>query len=310
MLWVVTRYGTMVGMISLHSQIHRRLRKINCETVSVLIVEDNDASRRLVQELMRAAGFARLSFARDAEEGIHQIAAHHPDLILLDWGLPGMSGIDLVRLVRKAAITPDPRFPNPEVPIVMLTARTRHRDVTTARNAGITDFVVKPFSTTTLLKAVSGALTKKRRFIATPDFAGPDRRRRKAALFPGLLRREGEQGSGALRDALTAEMTVLRESLKARVRPDRATLKDVVDRLLKLQTDAHGLRMKLIEQATHSLNDYVQYFGDKAEAEVLDVHLDALIRLNDAPYADHEEAVNIVSHLNRLVTQRRTRKAS
>ncbi|MBW8879951.1 MAG: response regulator [Asticcacaulis sp.] len=297
-------------MISLHSQIHRRLRKIACETVGVLIVEDNDASRRLVQELMRAAGFTKLSFARNAEEAIVQIGHHHPDLILLDWGLPGMSGIDLVREIRKAALQPDARFPNPEVPIVMLTARQRHRDVTTARNAGINDFVVKPFSTTTLLKAVSGALTKKRRFITTPEFTGPDRRRRKAALFPGLLRREGEHGPGGLRETLTAEMTRLRETLKTRHRPDQATLGDMIGRLLKVQTDAHGMRLQLIEQATHSLNDYVQYFGEKAEAEVLDVHLDALIRLNDAPYADHEEAVNIVSHLNRLVTQRRSRKAS
>lgn len=294
-------------MITLHSQIQKRLRKIACDSVSLLIVEDNDASRRLVLELLRAAGFSRLNFARDAEEAILQIQAHHPDLILMDWGLPGMSGIDLVRAIRAAVAKPDPRFPNPEVPIVMLTARTRHRDVTTARNAGISDFVCKPFSTTTLLKAVSLALTRKRRFITTPEFTGPDRRRRKAAQFPGLLRREED---GGLRQVLSAEMGRLREMLKIRGRPDPARLSDVISRLLKVQTEAQGIRLNLIEQATHSLNEYVQYFGHKAEAEVLDVHLDALIRLNDVPYADHEEAMNIVSQLNRLVSQRRSRKAS
>ncbi|EGF91555.1 chemotaxis protein cheY [Asticcacaulis biprosthecium C19] len=294
-------------MATAHSQTQKWLRKIDCESVGILIVEDNDASRRLVQELLRATGFVKLHYARSAEEAVEQIHAHHPDLILMDWELPGKSGIDLVREIRQAAHSEKPEFPNPQVPIVMLTGRQRQHDVTTAQKAGINDFVVKPFSTTSLLKAVTHSLTRKQRFIVSAGFTGPDRRRRRAGLFPGILRRADD---GTLRERLSGEADVLRQALLRHERIDPRVLDNLTGRLLEVQTEAHGMRLKLLEQATHSLNEYVRHFGNKAEAEVLDVHLDALIRLNDVPYSEHEEAVNIVSQLNRLVDQRRKRKVS
>lgn len=303
-------------MSTVHSQTSRLLRKIDCASKSLLIVEDNDASRRLVIELLRAAGFTNLSFARDAEEAIEHIQTQGPDLLLLDWGLPGMSGIELVNLIRQAALKPDPRFPNPQLPIVMLTARQRVFDVTVASNAGINEFVVKPFSTSTLLKAISSALVKKRQFVATPDFVGPDRRRRKSALHPGLLmRREGDADEVAksVRNPMAAEIEALRGAMRRKPghKLNRDQINQVVVRLMHTQTVAHDLRMRLIEQATKSLNDYVRLFGENAENDILDVHLDALIRLNEAPHADPDEAVNIVKHLNTLVNKRKTsRKVS
>jgi CheY-like chemotaxis protein len=300
-------------MSTVHSQTSRLLRKIDCASKSLLIVEDNDASRRLVMELLRAAGFTNLSFARDAEEAIEHIQTQGPDLLLLDWGLPGMSGIELVSHIRQAALKPDPRFPNPQLPIVMLTARQRVFDVTMASNAGINEFVVKPFSTSTLLKAISSALVKKRQFVATPDFVGPDRRRRKSALHPGLLlRREGDadEAAKAIKNPMAAEIEALRGAMRRKPghKLNRDQINQVVVRLMHTQTVAHDLRMKLIEQATKSLNDYVRLFGENAEEEVLDVHLDALIRLNEAPHADPDEAVNIVKYLNTLVNKRKTNR--
>ncbi|ESQ77752.1 response regulator [Asticcacaulis sp. AC402] len=294
-------------MATPHSQTQRWLRKIDCDAVGVLIVEDNDSSRRLVQELLRATGFSQLTFARSAEDAVEQIQTHHPDLILMDWELPGQSGVDLVRDIRQAANNGDNRFPNPEVPIVMLTGRQRQRDVTMARNAGINNFVIKPFSTASLLKAVIHSLTRKRRFVVSPSFVGPDRRQRKAGLFPGLLRRADDAN---LRDALTAEVVELRHALARKEKIDPLAMDQMTGRLLHMQAQVQGIRLNLIEQATHSLNEYVRCFGDEAEAEVLDVHLDALIRLNDVPFGEHAEAVSIVSHLNRLVDQRRKRKVS
>ncbi|ESQ94022.1 response regulator [Asticcacaulis benevestitus] len=299
-------------MSTVHSQTSRLLRKIDCASKSLLIVEDNDASRRLVMELLRAAGFSNLSFARDAEEAIEHIQTQGPDLLLLDWGLPGMSGIELVNHIRQAALKPDPRFPNPQLPIVMLTARQRVFDVTVASHAGINEFVVKPFSTSTLLKAISSALVKKREFVAAPDFVGPDRRRRKSALHPGLLRREGDADEAAkvLQNPMAAEIEALRGAMRRTPgqKLNRDQINQVVVRLVHTQTLAHDLRMRLIEQATKSLNAYVHLFGEQAEEEVLDVHLDALIRLNETPHADPDEAVNIVKHLNTLVNKRKTNR--
>jgi len=287
-----------------HSQTQRLLRKVNCEVISLLIVEDNDASRRLVMELLRAAGFTNLSFARDAEEAIEHLQSQAPDILLLDWGLPGMSGLELVSLIRQSALTPDPRFPNPALPVVMLTARQREHDVKAARNAGINEFVVKPFSTASLLRAISSALTKKRRFVATEAFTGPDRRRRKAQLFPGLLRRAEDV---ALQTPLAAGLGALRGFMReGGGHLNMPEVNEVVAGLMRNQIEAHDFRLSLVEQAMQSLNDYMRLFGSRAEPEVLDVHLDALIRLNETPYADPDEALNIVRHLNVLVTKRKT----
>ncbi len=290
-------------MNMLHSQTQRLLRKINCAAVSLLIVEDNDSSRRLVIELLRAAGFTNLSFVRNAEEAIEHLQAQAPDLLLLDWGLPGMSGLELVTQMRQAALTPDPRFPNPALPVVMLTGRQRAHDVTLARNAGINEFVVKPFSTAALLKAISSALTKKRRFVATENFIGPDRRRRKAQLFPGLLRR-GEDGQ---RNPVDAGLHALRGLMRAGGQaPEIDSINQVVRHLMDEQAVAYAFRKHLVEQTTQSLNDYMRLAGGDAETEVVDVHLDALIRLNEAPHADSDDAINIVRHLKALVTKRKT----
>src|SRR5690606_2005314 len=93
------------------------------------------------------------------------IEGHNPDILLVDWGLPGMSGLELVSQIRRAAVMEDTRFPNPKMPVIMLTARQRSMDVADARNAGVDEFVIKPFSTTSLLRAVQAVLLKPRPFI-------------------------------------------------------------------------------------------------------------------------------------------------
>jgi CheY-like chemotaxis protein len=290
-----------------HSQTQRLLRKVNCAAVRLLIVEDNDAARRLVIELLRAAGFNSLSFARNAEEALEHLQNQAPDLMLLDWNLPGMSGLELVTLIRGAALEPDARIPDPALPVVMLTARQRADDVTLARDAGINEFVVKPFSTTSLLRAISSALTRKRK-SAPAESLLPERRRRKAQLFPGLLRRTEK---GGRRQPIATGVDALRGLISAGGEmPDIGHVNQVVRHLIEAQTQAHAVRRRLIEQAAQSLNVYVRAAGADAEAEIVDVHLDALIRLNETPHADPDDAANIVRHLKALVARRKAGRKS
>ena len=294
-------------MTTHHAHTMRLLSKIDCARIAVLVVEDNDASRRLVMELMRATGFENVNFARDAEEAIAQMQGQDPDILLLDWNLPGMSGLDLVRHIRASANTPDPRFTNPEVPIVMLTARQRARDVTAARNAGVNAFVVKPFSTTSLLKAVCGSLTRKRKFVAEPAYTGPDRRRRRAENYPGLLQRAEDKIAIAppeLRKASSIELDGLRDSLKSGGRLAAREVERKVRDMVDSERQAQEIRLGLMERAAQSLNTYIGLFGREADAEVVDVHLDALIRLNEVPHGQEALANGIVRHLDTLVAKR------
>jgi len=294
-------------MTSHHAHTMRLLSKIDCARVAVLVVEDNDASRRLVIELLRATGFTNIDFARDAEEAIAQMQGHNPDILLLDWNLPGMSGLELVRQIRAASHKDDPRFGNAEVPIVMLTARQRARDVTAARNAGVNAFVVKPFSTAALLRAICGSLTRRRRFVAEPAYSGPDRRRRRAENYPGLLQRAEDKAiiaSPEPRKLSSIELDSLRDSLKSGGRLAAREVERKVRDMVDAERKAQEIRLGLMERAAQSLNAYIGLFGREADAEIVDVHLDALIRLNEVPYGQEALANGIVRHLDTLVAKR------
>ena len=294
----------------------RLLGKIDGSKINILIVEDNDSSRRLVVELLRASGFNNLTVARTAEDAIEQIESQMPDLILLDWGLPGMSGLDLARTIRHAAVNPDPRFSNPAVPIIMLTARQSARDVTTARNTGIDEFVIKPFSTVSILKAICSCILRRRPFIVSAGYVGPCRRRaKKKDSYTGLLRRAADLEAAAeenarrmYKESLSVELNGLRAYMQARGGLTPKMLEHMVSRVGQAEEAAHRFRLKLIEQATHSLRDYMALFGDAADPEVLDVHLDALIQLNEAPAGDNVHAGVMVRNLKALVAKRKSQR--
>jgi DNA-binding response OmpR family regulator len=299
-----------------HSHSLRLLRKIDGSKINILIVEDNDSSRRLIVELLRASGFNNLTLAPSAEDAIARMQAQAPDLILLDWGLPGLSGIELAKIIRHGAVNPDPRFADPAVPMIMLTARQSARDVTTARNAGIDEFVIKPFSTLSVLKAICSCLLRRRPFIVSAGYVGPCRRRaKKKDTYTGLLRRASdieaaaeEQAQRMYRESLSVELNGLRAYMQARGGLTRKVLDHMIARLGHAEEQAHRFRLRLIVQATHSLREYMDLFGDDADPEVLDVHFDALIQLNEAPVGEDVRAGIMVRNLKALVAKRKSHR--
>ena len=118
----------------------------------ILIVEDETSIRDMVAFALRKAGMEAMH-AADARAAQSAIGERVPDLILLDWMLPGMSGIDLARRLRKDDLTR-------EVPIIMLTARGEETDRVSGLNAGVDDYVVKPFSTRELLARIRAVMRR------------------------------------------------------------------------------------------------------------------------------------------------------
>jgi DNA-binding response OmpR family regulator len=107
------------------------------------------------------------------------------DLVIVDQNLgKGDEGIQLVRRVRK-----DPASPSPYIAILMLTGYTEQRRVTAARDAGVTDFLSKPFTVTGLLRRIEALIVQARPFVRSPDYFGPDRRRRADPEYRGVERR-------------------------------------------------------------------------------------------------------------------------
>jgi len=112
----------------------------------ILLVEDEQAIRDMVGLILKQAGF-KFSQASNAHEAEGKIKADMPDLLLLDWMLPGLSGIDFARKLRAMKNTT-------ELPIIMLTARTDEDDIVRGLAEGVDDYVTKPFSTRELIARI------------------------------------------------------------------------------------------------------------------------------------------------------------
>jgi two-component system phosphate regulon response regulator PhoB len=118
----------------------------------ILIVEDEPAIREMVAFALRKAGMDPVH-AADARAAQGMIAERVPDLILLDWMLPGTSGLELARRLRKEDLTRS-------VPIIMLTARGEETDRVGGFEAGVDDYVVKPFSPRELIARINAVMRR------------------------------------------------------------------------------------------------------------------------------------------------------
>ena len=121
-------------------------------SATILVVEDEPAIQSLIEVNLRRAGHIVL-LAPDAETARQMVREALPDLVLLDWMLPGMSGVDFARLLRSEART---RL----LPIIMLTARAGERDKVEGLELGADDYVTKPFSPRELVARIKAVLRR------------------------------------------------------------------------------------------------------------------------------------------------------
>ena len=116
----------------------------------ILIVEDNEKNLKLVRDVLVVKGYATLE-ARNAEEGIQLALAHAPDLILMDIQLPGMNGVEALKILRAEAATT-------KVPVLAVTASVMQQDRRLIMDAGFDAYVGKPINLKEFLDAVRAAL--------------------------------------------------------------------------------------------------------------------------------------------------------
>ena len=118
----------------------------------ILVVEDEDAIREMICATLGTSNFDVLD-AGDAERAETLLADINPDLILLDWMLPGMSGIEFTRRIKKSS-------GHQEIPIIMLTAKGEENSKVSGLDAGVDDYVTKPFSTRELVARIKAVMRR------------------------------------------------------------------------------------------------------------------------------------------------------
>ncbi len=118
----------------------------------ILVVEDEAALLTMLRYNLEKNGF-RVEEATDGQEAVTRISEERPDLVLLDWMLPVMSGIEVCRQIRRQTETR-------ELPVIMVTARTEDQDAVRALNIGADDYITKPFAIEALLARIRALLRR------------------------------------------------------------------------------------------------------------------------------------------------------
>ena len=121
---------------------------------TILVVDDEPAIREMIEFTLSQAGFS-CAQAADTDEAEAEILHEPPDLIVLDWMLPGQSGIDFARRLRRDEVTRS-------IPIIMVTARGEEEDRVRGLRLGADDYVTKPFSSRELVARVEAVLRRTR----------------------------------------------------------------------------------------------------------------------------------------------------
>lgn len=140
--------------------------------IRVLVVDDEYYSRKVIRTLLMALGTTKIDEAEDGADGLAAIRSLAPDVVLLDWEMPGIDGAEFVRQVRSPAT-----FPAPNVPIIMLTGHSERSRVIEAVRVGVHEFLLKPVSGNALQARIISVLTKPRDMVRRGDFYGPEPRK-------------------------------------------------------------------------------------------------------------------------------------
>jgi two-component system, chemotaxis family, chemotaxis protein CheY len=161
---------------------------VRYDLLKILLVDDNHYMRVLLAEILRAIGVKEIHEANDGAEGLQMMREHEIDIVMTDLSMQPLDGIDFVRLLRQS-----PDSPNQLAPVIMVTGHSTAARVGEARDAGVNEFLAKPLTARGVVERITLVVEHPRPFVRTPDYFGPDRRRRADPEFQGPWRRSGDE---------------------------------------------------------------------------------------------------------------------
>ena len=138
-----------------NKQIEKMIQGLN-----ILIVDDNAYMRRITRTMLTNLGAKSVLEAADGLAALEAIRTCDPDVMLLDWDMPVLNGIEVLRIVRSPGV-----FPRPNLPVVMLTTRAERAQVHEAMQAGANEFLIKPTSPKALCDRLTSIVFRPRPMV-------------------------------------------------------------------------------------------------------------------------------------------------
>ncbi|SDM04479.1 response regulator [Maricaulis salignorans] len=167
---------------------------VDLSRLKVLIVDDNGYMLTIMRTLLHGFGIKSIYESRDPADAFDMVRSDAIDIIITDYQMDILDGLDFVRLVRTGDDSP-----NPMVPIVMLSAYSERSRVKSARDAGVTEFCCKPVTARDMFAKLTSVINAPRPFIRNKTYFGPDRRRATSEqhTYNGPDRRAGAKAEAA-----------------------------------------------------------------------------------------------------------------
>ena len=278
-------------------------------TLKVLVVDDQPFQRRLIAETLRTIGRVRIEQADSAQQCFDVLGYFDPDILITDWDMAGGDGLSLVKRLRGGEAGSRLRT----LPIIMATERNREKDIAHARNSGIDEFVLKPFTTAALVNHVEVVRRRQREFIESVTYMGPCRRReRRVPGYDGPRRRlfdVADPGADApeiqIKKGL-ARMYAERIQILAAKATDAAGLRDVSIACAQLNVLAGDMADKMLMSACSSLFSYAKGVGAEGALnnEVVKAHLDSIVQLAELPNSQYDVRAAVARELGVMVTKK------
>lgn len=181
----------------------------NLDNVSILVVEDMQPMLELTKSILKIFGFKNVYGARDAERGFQMLKEYNPDIVVTDWLMEPVNGLELIHKIRTSK-----ESPNPYVPIILMTGYSDRTRVENARDTGVTEFLMKPYTAKDLYSRIVQVIEKPRQFVECEGFFGPDRRRRKNDDYRGPMRRQTDDDDDFIEEENEERKRVASQILK------------------------------------------------------------------------------------------------
>lgn len=277
----------------------------------IIIADPVAQTRGLVADVLRGAGFQNIMHCRDGKQLLEKTEEFHPAIVITTSRLPEVSGLEYTRLIR-AGYRKVPRT----ISIIAMTDTPTKAFLEAARESGVDEMLVRPFTAESVMARVNAVLERPREFIDSVSYVGPCRRRKMLEDYGGPMRRfvdPIDEGNGAMPWETAAARTAVRlcvrkiselaEGLSA---GDRRKLRLVFSAVQDAQATADNVKDEMMGAAAKSLGRYLHGIGASAslDIDVIQTHIDAMYSLGVLGNDHYEQRRKIIEGLDQAVQKR------
>ena len=287
--------------------IERKGRKLAPNQLSVLIVDDQPFYRELGAEICKSMGIFNVSTAIDGEDALEAVADARPSVIICDWIMPQMDGLEFTKKLRRLR---DEKLRM--TPIIMVTSNNLASQIEQARNCGVDTFALKPVSIKAIFDRFKEVIETPRNFVDSENYIGPCRRRnRKAENYNGQMRRFDDpimlEASLAEENKAKAEMrtkTKVLRSLLIELNHGKTTnIKAIVATSSEILQMAKRISDTHLARVCWSLTSYIDKCNSSnpVKIDIVAKHLESMDVLINTPMSEEATRAELANGLHKIV---------